>query len=110
MAVAISSTIISQYFMLLYFLYISNRALRLKEDLVTLDSLGVLFIRQSKLNSARHVYKYIWNRHFSHVLKHKPTNEIRNARHTLMTGSRLFTTSNICIHYVSLPNKSNVHY
>ncbi|KAJ6225510.1 hypothetical protein RDWZM_004055 [Blomia tropicalis] len=79
-----------------------KRALRLKEDLVTLDSLGVLFLRQSKLNSARHVYKYIWNRHFSHVLKHKPTNEIRNARHTLMTESRLFTTSNICIHYAQL--------
>ena len=36
------------------------RALRLKKDPVTLDSLGVLFLRQSKLHLARHVYEHIW--------------------------------------------------
>ncbi|KAH9395562.1 Transmembrane protein [Tyrophagus putrescentiae] len=37
-----------------------KRALKLKEDPATLDSLGALFLRQSKLTAARHVYEYIW--------------------------------------------------
>ena len=44
---------------LLFFIFCC-RALKLKEDPATLDSLGALFLRQSKLTAARHVYEYIW--------------------------------------------------
>lgn len=48
---------------LLFFIFCC-RALKLKEDPATLDSLGALFLRQSKLTAARHVYEYIWRVHY----------------------------------------------
>lgn len=40
-----------------------HRALKLKEDPATLDSLGTLYLRQAKLEPARLVYEYMWSKY-----------------------------------------------
>lgn len=46
-----------------FFSFISIRAIKLKKDLSTLDLLGTLYLRRSKLDLARLVYQGLWARY-----------------------------------------------